>query len=214
MIRVNVGCGQTPTKGWRNFDNSLSLCLAKIPFLPSLLYKAGILEASQYQFIHYARSNRIEYSDVTKGLPLSDGCVEVLYSSHMFEHLDREEASLFLKEARRVLCSGGIIRFAIPDLHRQVQQYIKLEDADAFISGTFLCQPRPRTIVQRLRILLVGTRHHQWMYNGASLCRLLLTHGFVKAEIMQAGKTKIRASEPLNLQERLSESVYVEAEIP
>ena len=22
MIRVNVGCGQTPTKGFRNFDNS------------------------------------------------------------------------------------------------------------------------------------------------------------------------------------------------
>jgi predicted SAM-dependent methyltransferase len=214
IMRVNVGCGQTPTKGWRNFDNSLSLRLAKIPFLPELLHKARILEVSQYQFIHFARSNDIEHGDVTKGLPLADGSVDVLYSCHMLEHLDREEASLFLKEARRVLCSGGIIRLAIPDLRKHVQQYVESEDADAFIVGTLLCQPRPRTIVQQLRVLLVGTRHHQWMYDGVSLCRLLLAHGFVKAEVMQAGKTKIQAPDPLDLQERLSESVYVEAENP
>lgn len=212
--RINVGCGQTPTEGWRNFDNSLSLRLAKIPFLPALLHKAGILEASHYQFMHFARSNRIEYGDVAKGLPLSDGSVDVLYSSHMLEHLDREEASLFLKEVRRVLCSGGIIRLAVPDLHKHVQQYIESGCADAFITGTLLCQPRPRTIVRRLRILLVGTRHHQWMYDGASLCRLLLAHGFINVEIMQVGKTKIPGSEPLDLQERHSESVYVEAENP
>jgi hypothetical protein len=52
------------------------------------------------------------------------------------------------------------------------------------------------------------------MYDGASLCRLLLAHRFVNAEIMQAGETKIQAPEPLDLQERLSESVYVEAENP
>ncbi len=214
IMRVNVGCGQTPTEGWRNFDNSLSLRLAKIPFLPALLHKARILEAPQYQFIHFARSNRIEYGDVAKRLPLSDGSVDVLYSSHMLEHLDREEASLFLKEARRVLCPGGIIRLAVPDIHKHVQQYIESGNADAFIADTLLCHPRPRTIVQRLRILLVGTRHHQWMYDGASLRRLLLAHGVVKAEIMRAGETKVQAPEPLDLQERFSESVYVEAENP
>ncbi len=214
IMRINVGCGQNPTKGWRNFDNSLSLRLAKIPFLPELLNKARILEASQYQFIHFARSNDIEHGDVTKGLPLADGSVDVLYSSHMLEHLDREEASLFLREARRVLGSGGIIRLAVPDIHKYVQQYIESEDADAFIAGTLLCQPRPKTIIQRLSVLFVGTRHHQWMYDGVSLCRLLLEHGFVKAEVMQAGQTKTQAPEPLDLHERLSESVYVEAENP
>jgi predicted SAM-dependent methyltransferase len=214
MMRVNVGCGQNPTEGWRNFDNSLSLRLAKIPFLPALLYKARILEAPQYQFMLFARSNRIEYGDVAKRLPLSDGSVEVLYSSHMLEHLDREDTSLFLKEVRRVLCPGGIIRLAVPDIHKHVQQYIESGDADAFIAGTLLCHPYPRTIVHRLRILLVGTRHHQWMYDGVSLCRLLLAHGFVKVEIMQAGETKVLAPESLDLQERVSESVYVEAENP
>jgi len=214
IVRINVGCGQTPTDGWRNFDNSLSLRLAKIPFLAELLYKARILEAPQYQFMRFARSNQIEYGDVTKGLPLSNGSVDVLYSCHMFEHLDTKEASVFLKEARRVLRSGGIIRLAVPDLRKLVQQYIVSEDADAFIAGTFLCQHRPRSIVERIHMLLMGFRHHQWMYDGVSLCRLLRAHGFVEAEVMPAGNTKIQAPGPLDLQERLSETVYVEAKNP
>jgi len=213
-IRINVGCGQTPTEGWRNFDNSLSLRLAKIPFLPELLHKAGILERLQYQFIHFARTHRIEYGDVTRGLPIAAGSVEVLYSSHMLEHLDPAEATLFLKEARRVLRPGGIIRLAVPDLRQQAQEYLASGDANAFLAGTYLAEPRPRTIGQRLRILFVGTRHHQWMYDGASLRGLLQANGFVEAEIMSAGQTKIQTPGPLNVQERLDKSVYVEAVNP
>lgn len=214
MVRINVGCGQAPTEGWRNFDNSLSLRLAGIPFLPELLRSAGALDDAQYEFIQFARSNRIEYGDVTKGLPLASGSVEVLYSSHMLEHLGQEEASTFLKEARRVLCRGGIIRLAVPDIRRRVDQYVDSGDADAFIAGTLLSQPRPRTVAQRLRLLLVGTRHHHWMYDGASLCGLLEAHGFGKAVVVQAGDTTIQSPEPLDLREALSESVYVEAENP
>src|SRR5437867_3406825 len=97
-LRINVGCGQTPTIGWRNFDNSLSLRLAKVPLLPQMLRFIGLLEFPQYQFIQFARSNRVEFGDVTKGLPLLENSVDVLYSSHMLEHLDRSEAATFLKE--------------------------------------------------------------------------------------------------------------------
>lgn len=213
-MRVNVGCGQTPTEGWRNFDNSLSVRLARIPLLPTLLHKAGILEPAQYQFVRFACSHRIEYGDATKRLPISDGTVDVLYSSHMLEHLDPEEASVFLNEARRVLRPGGVIRLVVPDIQKHVQQYVESKDADAFIEGTRLCYPRSRTILQRLRILLLGPRHHQWMYDGASLRNLLLAHGFVEAAILQPGETRVLAPGPLDLQERFSESVYVEAENP
>ena len=214
LIRTNVGCGRTPTQGWRNFDNSPSLRLAKRPFLPELLYRVGILEAPQYQFIQFARCNQIEYGDVRRGLPLSDSSLEVLYSSHMLEHLHQSEVELFLKEARRVLCSKGIIRLAVPDLEKQVQRYIETKDADAFVCGTCLCPSIPRTFVHRLRVLLVGTRHHQWMYDGGSLCRLLLGYGFVNVSVVQGGETRIPNPGPLDLRERLSESVYVEAERP
>ena len=195
-----------------NFDNSLSLRLARVPFLPEFLVKLKLLESSQYQFIRFARENDIAYGDATKGLPLQDETVDVLYSSHMLEHLDRNEASMFLKEAFRVLRPGGVIRIAVPDLKKQVKKYNEEGDADAFIEATYLCVPRPRSLAQKLRLLLVGPRNHQWMYDGNSLSRLVQKHGFIKAEVMPVGKTRIQDYEPLNLLERASESVYVEAE--
>jgi len=214
MMRINIGCGQTPTKGWRNYDNSLSIRFAKIPILPDLLRKLRFLESSQYQFIQFVRENKIEYGDATKGLSIQDASVDVLYSSHMLEHLDRNEATKFLKEALRILRPGGIIRIAVPDIKRQVTQYVDSCDSNAFIEATHLCVPRPRSFAQRLRLLWVGPRNHQWMYDGNSLSRLLKEHGFVNAEVLAAGQTGIHKHELLDLQERASESVYVEAEKP
>ena len=215
MIRINVGSGQTPTKGWKNIDNSLGLRLARIPFLPTLLYKTRLINEPHYRNIQFAKLNKmVEYADATRGLPFSSRSVDVLCSSHMLEHLDQVEVTAFLKEARRVLCSGEIIRIVVPDLYMQVCQYFEDKDADTFISGTHLCQPRPRSLSERLRILLVGTRNHQWMYDGHSLCRLLLSHGFLNARTIHAGETRIINPGPLDLWERYSESIYVEAENP
>jgi len=213
-LRINIGCGQTPTHGWRNFDNSLSLRLSKIPLLPDLLQKLGLIEDSQRQFIRFASENDIEYGDATDGLPIKDESVDVLYTSHMLEHLDKNEAKRFLREAFRILRPGGIIRIAVPDIKIQIARYNECGDADAFIEATHLCVPHPRSLSQRLRILLVGTRHHQWMYDGNSLSELLQKHGFIKADVMPVGQTMIHDYEPLDLQERASESVYVEAEKP
>ncbi len=213
-MRINIGCGQTPTPGWRNFDNSLSLKLARIPSLPGLLLKIRFLEQTQYDFIQFARSNQIEYGDATRALPLADNSVEVLYSSHMLEHLDQTEVFLFLEESKRVLMSGGILRLAVPDIKKQVDQYLLTGDADQFIEGALMCIPRPRTIAQRLKTLAVGTRHHQWMYDGRSMCHLLSSHGFKNAKVVQPGETSIKNPGPLDLYERLQESVYVETENP
>lgn len=132
----------------------------------------------------------------------------------MLEHLDRNEADKFLKEVYRVLCPNGIIRIAVPDIKKQIAKYNDSGDADAFVEATHMCVPRPTSLAQKIRFLLVGTRHHQWMYDGNSLCRLLQKHGFIEAEVMPVGKTKIPESGSLDLQERSSESVYVEAKKP
>lgn len=214
MMRINVGCGRTPTKGWRNFDNSLSVKLSKLPLVPELLLRLGLLKKTQYEFIQFCRANSIQYGDAIKGLPIPNGSVDVLYSSHMFEHLDQQEAALFLKEAKRVLRCGGILRLAVPDIRIQVQQYLHTNDADAFISGTGMTLLRPKTIPQRVKMLLVGTRHHQWMYDGVSLVRFLQAQGFTAPVILTAGESQIRDPQNLDLHERSSESVYVEATNP
>jgi predicted SAM-dependent methyltransferase len=214
MAGVNIGCGQTPTKGFRNFDNSLSLRMSKIPLFPVILQRIGLISMDQLSFIKFARTNSIEYGDATRGLPVASGVIEVLYSSHMFEHLDQAEAILFLKEARRVLCSGGTIRLAVPDIKVRAMKYIETNDADAFIASTYMALPRPRTLSKRIGVLLAGNRQHQWMYDGVSLCRLLFAQGFTFAQILQPGESRVRDPENLNLSERAGDSVYVEATNP
>jgi predicted SAM-dependent methyltransferase len=51
------------------------------------------------------------------------------YSSHMLEHLTPEVAGCVLKEAFRVLQSGGILRLAVPDLRLFVADYLATGEA-------------------------------------------------------------------------------------
>jgi len=211
MIRVNLGCGRTPTKGWKNFDNSYSVRLGKIPFLPELLLKTGLILQDQFDYIQFTHSHTIEYGDILKGLPLPDSSVEVVYSSHVLEHLDQVEVEMYLKEARRILCPGGIIRLVVPDLAMVINKYNETHDADAFVKEIYLAQPRPRTFAQRLRTTIVGSRIHQWAYDGASLSRVLLNNGFTEPKILKAGETTISNPEDLDLYERADVSLFVEA---
>ena len=127
------------------------------------------------------------------------------------EHLHRADAALFLQEARRVLAPDGIIRLALPDLRRLAAAYIDDGDADAFVESTFLVPDRAKSKKYQLFSFIWGERHHQWMYDGASLVKMLTDHGFRDAQMLEAGKTTIADPGVLNLAERIAESVYVEA---
>lgn len=95
-----------------------------------------------------------------------------------------------------------------------VQRYQLTQDADEFIEFTHMYVNRPKTFAQNMGFLIVGPRHHQWMYDENSLCRLLVTCGFPNLMILKPGKTRIENPGRLNLAERPEESVYVEAKNP
>jgi hypothetical protein len=211
LYRVNVGCGQTPTAGWTNFDNSPSLRLARHPLLARMLLTLGLLNRHQWANVQFCRANRIEWADGCKRIPLPDAAAEVLYTSHMLEHLDRSEAERFLQEARRVLALGGIIRVAVPDLERMVRQYLDSANADELLERMQVTASRPHTLAAKLLYLIVGPRHHLWMYDGPSLVRLLTSCGFENAKVTSPGQSCIRDAGALDLRERESDSVYVEA---
>ena len=207
---MNIGCGRTPLAGWSNFDNSLSVRLSGYPTLASLLGRLGLFSPAQQSFIAIVRRERIGWCDARR-IPLADASVEVLYSCHMLEHLDRQAASAFLAEVRRVLLPNGVVRIVVPDLRRLVKQYEVSGDADAFVERTLLAQQRRKGPLAIVHSLLVGQRHHLWMYDGESLTRLLKRHGFRRTWILPAGETTIDDPSPINLQERSEDSVYVEA---
>lgn len=212
--RANIGCGQTPTEGWRNFDNSPSIRLAATPVLPDLLARIGLLGAPSYRFVQFARTHRIELMNAAKPWPLADDSLEVIYSSHMVEHFDPSEARTFLVEAHRVLAPGGILRLALPDLERLIENYVRERDADAFMSSLHVCSPRQTSLAARAGLFLYGNRRHNWMYDARSLLRLVSASGFTDVRSLPPGETTIPDPGALDLAERESESIYIEARKP
>jgi SAM-dependent methyltransferase len=214
VTRINVGCGQTPTPGWTNYDNSPRAAAARIPFVTTLVDRLGLLTRQHRDFMRVALARDIRYADAVRRIPEPDHSVDVVYTSHMVEHLDLDEARQFLREARRVLIPGGVIRVAVPNVRYHVDRYIADGDADGLLARLYLTRSRPKTWREKAAYLLVGDRQHQWMYDGASLCRLLAQSGFEAPQVMPAGTTTIKDPGALDLAERSPESVFVEASSP
>lgn len=210
-IKVNIGCGTAPTEGWLNFDNSPAIKLAKSPLRLKLATAMGFLNEQQIQNIKWNQKNNIQFADATKKLPFETSSVDCIYTSHMVEHLSQEGARCFLREVKRVLKAGGVIRIAVPDIRIAINDYLISNDADAFMKNILVQAPEIKTIKQKIILFVSGYRHHQWMYDGESLAKLLIEMGFSGAEICQDGKTNITDPGALNLYEQVEHSVYVEA---
>jgi predicted SAM-dependent methyltransferase len=208
--RINIGCGNTPTKGWMNFDNSPSIILSNSPLKYFVAKIFGFLNKEQIENINWNKKNRILFADVKKKLPLSNDSAQCIYTSHMIEHLSREDCVFFLNEAFRVLEPGGILRVAVPDLKLAANFYVQTQDADAFMKRILLTPPPINTIKQKISLFFTGYRQHQWMYDEKSLSKLIKKVGFKKVFICKAGKTNLLTPGNLNLNERSDESVYVE----
>jgi len=210
-MKINLGCGATPTEGWLNFDNSPTLHLVRHPIICSIAKLFSLLDQGQQSYLEFAKSHSIYYADAIRKIPVPDDSVDVLYTSHMLEHLDRNEAALFFNQAKRVLKRGGILRIAIPDLRMIIDSYNVDGDADKFVNATLLSIPKPQGLFQRIKATVIGGRHHHWMYDVNSLTKLIRENGFDKISALAAGQTGIADAGGLDLYERHEESIYVEA---
>jgi len=66
--------------------------------------------------------DHVDYSDVCN-LSYDDETVNLIYSSHVLEYFDRDDAVDVLKEWYRVLKPNGIIRLAVPDFYSMSKLY-------------------------------------------------------------------------------------------
>ena len=72
----------------------------------------------------------VQACDLRHGIPFSDNTFDVVYHSHLLEHLPKHKGLKFLRDCFCVLRPGGIIRVAVPDLERIARLYLQaLENA-------------------------------------------------------------------------------------
>lgn len=169
--RLHLGAFDQVHEGWVNTDITPHLLVARVPGLPWLLCRLGLISPERYAAHRSGVFRSLRYLDATRRFRFPDATFEAVYASHVLEHLDRDAAELCLREVHRVLRPGGIVRLAVPDLDAIVSHYDPA-DPDTFLDGIYEGHSsRPGR----------GS-HHRWQYNAGSLEALLRRVGFQEIE--------------------------------
>ena len=213
-----MGSGTTCLDDWVNIDNSLNARLAKYPRLRHLLFKIRILPKKYYEV---PWSKHITVRDARKKLPFDDESVDFIYSSHLIEHLRKEEAESVLKECFRILKRDGLIRLSVPDLQVMATSYLKevkdiqnnREKQEYLPSERFLellgMGEKTRTPFV-LKIFSSGK--HKWMYDQLSLTVLLTSCGFI--DVLKRSYKVGEVPDIEFLDNRPEHTLYLEARKP
>lgn len=110
LVMLNLGCGTRGHKAWINIDYSLKAALKNLFFFRP--------------FISHPNPPNYMNHDLRRGIPFPDSSVDVVYASHVLEHLEHKEAPAFVREIYRALKPNGLIRIVVPDLEKTVLAYI------------------------------------------------------------------------------------------
>ena len=205
MKILNLGCGAKTSNSADvvNIDWSLMLRLKKIKLPSFLLFFLNEKRRKTYKEL----PSNIKSHDLSKGIPFKDCSIDAVYSSHVLEHIDRQDVPRFLNEIFRVLKPQGIIRIVVPNFSYLCSEYIKNYNKcfecnnsrilhDNFVadiieqsvrrecSGTSKQKKFPRKIEN----LFFGDARkrgetHQWMYDQFNLKNLLLDASFQEIKV-------------------------------
>lgn len=135
-VKINIGSGlsQTANRSWINIDCNFHILFSKWPiFILKVLYRLSDIKKcySQKEYLDILINHTFVYHNMEYGIPFSDESVDYIYSSHLLEHLYRDDGAKLLREAYRVLKKDGLIRICIPDLEYAVSLYQKGNKAKA-----------------------------------------------------------------------------------
>ncbi|HEV3173700.1 MAG TPA: methyltransferase domain-containing protein [Actinocrinis sp.] len=153
--------------------------------------------------------------DITEPLPFDDGCVDWVYAEHLIEHVPLPAALGWLKEVRRILSPGGLLRLTTPDLAVYIEGYGH---------GSFFAKHRRRLakvgagplMPERRAFMLNQIFYHfghRWIYDAEELRYVLGEAGFAVEKIAVCGfRTGSRSDiADLDTSMRSDESIYIEA---
>lgn len=206
-MRLQIGAGLDGPAGWTNLDASPVLRMQRLPLVGGVLRRLVPPEFSP----------RVDHGDVTRGLPLADGAADIVYTSHMLEHLSLRDFDVALREIHRVLAPGGLFRSVLPDLEFEARRYLASNAPDRasdFMRATILgVEQRERGPVAALRGWL-GNSAHLWMWDFVSVADHLARAGFVEIRRASFGDSAEQAFSDVENPERWQDCLGFECRKP
>lgn len=101
------------------------------------------------------------YLNENSTFPIPDNSIEYIYSAHFFEHINDETAYNLLKESKRVLKPGGIIRIILPDFELLKRKYC---ENDTYFFNKIGFKGRPEWPKYNVEVCLENILTH-WFSN-------------------------------------------------
>lgn len=145
-------------------------------------------------------------ADIRVGLALRSECLDYAVSVHALQEIPLDQQVPVLRELRRVLRPGGVLRLVLPDLdkgiaayQRRDPNYFAVPDEDASSFGGKLV----------LQILWYG--YSRTMFTFDFIEELALKAGFRAVQRCEFGRTAGPYPEITSLDNREQESLFVEA---
>ncbi len=142
--------------------------------------------------------------NVLWGLPFGDGSARCVFVSHLLEHLFYpRDVQPFLKEVRRVLAPGGVLRMVVPDIEQCIEAYVN-NDRSFFASRreTWAWWPEnPTRLEDFLGYAGAGAEpawlfeSHKYGYDFETLSKVLIEAGFrsvVRSGYMTSTREELR----------------------
>lgn len=199
-VKVNIGAGLSVADGWINVDSDLHALFSMLPriIVKTVYALSGVRQRySQKEYLDLLKNHTFVLHNVEYGLPFPDESVDYLYSSHLLEHLFKDDAAKLLRQAYRVLKEGGRIRICVPDLEHAISLYEEGNKQKAL--SFFFPESKSIDCVSR----------HKYMYDFDLLRSLLVEAGFNDIErcIYKQGKVP----DINKLDNRPDETLFVEA---
>ena len=165
-------------------------------------------------------SPQVSFWDCRRGLPFVDGAVVAIYMEHAFEHLHVEsQAKPFLRECRRCLTSGGVLRIVVPDAGAYLRAYggpwermQELRSLERTKDGWR--DPSLGTVYQTQMQLINAVfrqgHEHKYAYDEETLTYLLQDAAFSRV-VRQQFNVSLDPEMTKDSEARRPESLYIEA---
>jgi len=227
---LNLGSSAEVAPGWNNVDFSWLLRLSRYRRCCAVLHRFGFLSEHRYQRILKLDPHMVLWN-LAKGIPFAEQSFDVVYHSHLLEHLPREAAPDFLRECRRVLKPGGILRVVVPDLEELARTYIDVvnrlpdratmpehaaavvEMFDQMVVRTPKVRKEQKLVVRLVEHILIGNTAregslHRWMYDRFSLEGLMEDAGFINIQVQEGNTSQIAGWSQFHLDTKLDGSLY------